>query len=57
MSVAIVEEVSGVGDLHRFDLLAAGRTAELGRDGRLVLGYLKSCWQDSSPAAAPSSRR
>jgi hypothetical protein len=44
--VAIVEEVSGVGDLHRFDLLAAGRAAELG-DGRLVLGYLKSCWQDS----------
>ena len=46
--VAIVEEVSpGVGDLRRFDLIAAGRSVELGRDGRLVLGYLKSCWQDS----------
>jgi hypothetical protein len=46
--VAIVEEVSpGIGDLRRFDLIAAGRAAELGRDGRIVLGYLKSCWQDS----------
>ena len=47
-NVAIVEEVSpGIGDLHRFDLIAEGRAAELGRDGRIVLGYLKSCWQDS----------
>jgi hypothetical protein len=46
--VAIVEEVSpGIGDLRRFDLIAAGRAAELGQDGRIVLGYLKSCWQDS----------
>jgi hypothetical protein len=46
--VAIVEEVSpGIGDLRRFDLIAAGRSAELGQDGRIVLGYLKSCWQDS----------
>jgi hypothetical protein len=46
--VAIVEDVSpGIGDLRRFDLIAAGRTAELGQDGRIVLGYLKSCWQDS----------
>ena len=45
---AIVEDVSpGVGDLRRFDLIAAGRAAELGRDGRIVLGYLQSCWQDS----------
>ncbi len=46
--VAVVEEVSpGIGDLRRFDLIAAGRSAELGHDGRIVLGYLKSCWQDS----------
>jgi hypothetical protein len=46
--VAIVEDVSpGIGDLRRFDLIAAGRSAELGQDGRIVLGYLKSCWQDS----------
>jgi hypothetical protein len=46
--VAIVEDISpGIGDLRRFDLIAAGRVAELGRDGRIVLGYLKSCWQDS----------
>src|SRR5712691_4883992 len=46
--VAIVEDVSpGVGDLRRFDLIAAGGAAELGRDGRIVLGYLQSCWQDS----------
>jgi hypothetical protein len=46
--VAIVEDVSpGIGDLRRFDLIAAGRSVELGQDGRLVLGYLKSCWQDS----------
>jgi hypothetical protein len=47
-NVAIVEEISpGIGDLHRFDLIAQGRAVELGRDGRIVLGYLKSCWQDS----------
>jgi hypothetical protein len=46
--VAIVEDVSsGIGDLRRFELIAADRAAELGRDGRIVLGYLKSCWQDS----------
>jgi hypothetical protein len=46
--VAIVEDVSrGIGDLRRFDLIAAGRSAVLGQDGRIVLGYLKSCWQDS----------
>ena len=46
--VAIVEDISpGIGDLRRFDLIAAGRSAELGQDGRIVLGYLKSCWQDS----------
>jgi hypothetical protein len=46
--VAIVEDVSpGIGNLRRFDLIAAGRSAELGQDGRIVLGYLKSCWQDS----------
>jgi hypothetical protein len=46
--VAIVEDVSpGIGNLRRFDLIAAGRSAELGQNGRIVLGYLKSCWQDS----------
>jgi len=46
--VAIVEEISpGIAGLQRFDLLPAGRAAELGAGGRLVLGYLKSCWQDS----------
>jgi hypothetical protein len=45
--VAIVEAASPGLELHPFDLAAAGRTAALGADGRLVLGYLKSCWQDS----------
>jgi hypothetical protein len=46
--VAVVEDISpGIGGLRRFDLIAAGRPVELGQDGRLVLGYLKSCWQDS----------
>ena len=46
--VAIVEEISpSVPGLQRLDLVSAGRVAELGADGRMVLGYLKSCWQDS----------
>jgi hypothetical protein len=46
--VAIVEDLSpSIGDLRRFDLIAAGRPVELGENGRIVLGYLKSCWQDS----------
>ena len=47
-AVAIVEEISpGVKDLQRFDLISDGRAIDLGKDGRVVLGYLKSCWQDS----------
>ena len=46
--VAVVEEISpGVKDVQRFDMVVAERAIELGKDDHVVLGYLKSCWQDS----------
>jgi hypothetical protein len=44
--VAVVEEAAQVGEPKRLDLLSPGHIIELGRDGRIVLGYLKSCWQE-----------
>jgi hypothetical protein len=46
--VAIVEEVSPqVQKVRRFDLLPSGQLIDLGASGRIVLGYRKSCWQDT----------
>ena len=44
---AIIEEISGVKNLDRLELLAAGEEIDLGESGRIVLGYLRSCWQDT----------
>jgi len=46
-AVAIVEEVEGGGDIKRLDLLRDGDILELGDNGRVVLSYLQSCWQDA----------
>jgi hypothetical protein len=46
--VAIVEDSEGVGgDVQLFDMLEAGRVISLGPGGRLVLGYLRSCWRET----------
>ena len=46
--VAIVEESEGdTGDVHMFDMLEAGQVIEIGSGGRLVLGYLRSCWRET----------
>jgi hypothetical protein len=45
--VAIVEDVAGAGGVARLDLLREGHVIDLGGDGRVVLGYLRSCRQDS----------
>lgn len=46
--VAIVEDIEGdTGDTQLFDMVEAGRVITLGSDGRLVLGYLRSCWRET----------
>ncbi len=46
--VAIVEQSEGIsGDVQLFDMLEAGRVITLGPGGRLVLGYLRSCWRET----------
>jgi hypothetical protein len=46
--VALVEHVSSdIRGVHQFDLLPVGRSINLGRSGRRVLGYRTSCWQDT----------
>ena len=46
--VAIVEDSEGdTGDVQLFDMLEAGRVITLGPGGRLVLGYLRSCWRET----------
>jgi|TARA_B100000315_G_C14487593_1_gene545933 hypothetical protein len=46
--VAIVEQSEGnTGDVQLFDMLEAGRVITLGAGGRLVLGYLRSCWRET----------
>ena len=44
---AIVEEVSGADGLQPLQVLHAGRHIGLGQNGRLVLGYLGSCWEET----------
>jgi hypothetical protein len=45
--VAIVEEIEpDRADVAFMDYLEAGRTIALGKQGRLVVGYLKSCLQE-----------
>jgi hypothetical protein len=44
---AVVEDVSAdVRDIALFDFIEAGRTIELGGQGRLVLGYLSACLRE-----------
>ena len=46
--VAIVEESEGdTGEAQLFDMLEAGQVITLGSGGRLVLGYLRSCWRET----------
>ncbi|MBT5040162.1 MAG: hypothetical protein HOM52_16795 [Rhodospirillaceae bacterium] len=46
--VAIVEQSEGdTGDVRMFDMLEAGQVIEIGSGGRLVLGYLRSCWRET----------
>jgi hypothetical protein len=46
--VAIVEESEGdTGDVRLFDMLETDRVIELGSGGRLILGYLRSCWRET----------
>ena len=46
--VAIVEDSEGnTGDVQLFDMLEVGWEIEIGAGGRLVLGYLRSCWRET----------
>ena len=46
--VAIVEDSEGdTGDVQLFDMVEAGTVITLGSGGRLVLGYLRSCWRET----------
>lgn len=45
--LAIVEDLSGLAGLSRLDLLTPGQQIDLGENGRIVLGFLDSCWEDS----------
>jgi hypothetical protein len=45
--VAVVEDLSGLAGFSRLDLLAPGQQIDLGENGRIVLGFLDSCWEDS----------
>ena len=45
---AIVEDVGdGVEQLAFMDYVEAGRVIDLGQDGRIVLGYLRSCLRET----------
>ena len=44
---AIIEDLSGLDRLSRLDLLTAGEQIDLRENGRIILGYLRSCWQDT----------
>jgi hypothetical protein len=45
---AIVEDVSGgAAGIEFMDYVAAGKVIKLGGGGKLVLGYLKSCWRET----------
>lgn len=42
-TTAIVEDVSGVAGVELFDTLGPGEVVDLGRAGKLTLGYLETC--------------
>ncbi|MEA2836940.1 MAG: hypothetical protein QOD89_1490 [Bradyrhizobium sp.] len=46
--VAVVEDVKGdVPGIEFMDYVAHGRAIELGPKGSIILGYMKSCWQET----------
>ena len=46
---AVVEEVgAGVAGVQFMDYVAPGQVIRLGAHDRIVLGYLKSCWRETS---------
>jgi hypothetical protein len=46
--VALIEDVSGTpAGVEFMDYLAVGRQIELGRNDRLVIDYLRSCWRET----------
>lgn len=50
--VAVVEDVRGrVTGAEFMDYVAPGRIIEIGPDGIVVLGYMKSCWRESITGA------
>ena len=56
--VAIVEDSEGnTGDVQLFDMLEVGREIEIGAGGRLVLGYLRSCWRETIAGGKVTIRR
>lgn len=45
---ALVEDVQGpVAGIEFMDYVAVGRVITLGANGKLVLGYLRSCWRET----------
>src|SRR5580700_4433514 len=46
--VAVVEDVSGqLSGVDFMDYVESGKVIKLGSRGRIVLGYLKSCWRET----------
>jgi hypothetical protein len=46
--VAVVEDVQGkVTGVEFMDYVAPGKVIKLGPDGKVVLGYMKSCWRET----------
>jgi hypothetical protein len=46
--VAVVEDVQGkVSGVEFMDYVAPGKVIKLGPAGRIVLGYMKSCWRET----------
>ena len=46
--VAVVEDVQGkVTGVEFMDYVAPGKVIKLGADGKVVLGYMKSCWRET----------
>ncbi len=43
---AIVEDVTPGLAVERFEYLIAGQTVDLGKDGKIVVSYLRSCWRE-----------
>jgi hypothetical protein len=46
--VAVVEDVQGkVSGVEFMDYVVPGKVIKLGADGKVVLGYMKSCWRET----------